>query len=75
MSALFNRLVEISGLSSLFARAALERACTRAGVQPTSLTREGLRTALPEIERTIQTYLDRQTTDAMARIRDLAGER
>jgi hypothetical protein len=75
VSDLFDRIVEASGLSPLFARNALQRALTRAGVQANSLTRKDLHTALPEIERTIETYLDRQTTGAMERIRDLTRER
>ena len=61
MSDLFERVVETSGLSPLFARNALQRACARAGVQPGALTPSALRTALPEIERTIRTYLDAQS--------------
>ena len=75
MSALFNRVVEASGLSPLFARNALQRACARAGVQADMLTASALRTALPEIERTIQTYLDVQTPTVMERISALSRER
>jgi hypothetical protein len=75
MSALFNRLVEASGLSPLFARNALQRACTRAGVQADNLTASALRAAMPEIERTIQTYLDGQTPIVMERIQALSRER
>ncbi len=75
MSALFNSVVEVSGLSPLFARNALQRACTRAGVQAEALTPSALRTALPEIERTIQTYLDSQTASVMERISALSRER
>jgi|GEM_PF-3480149 len=72
MSELFERVVEVSGLSPLFARNALQRACTRAGVQATALTRADLRTAMPEIERTIRTYLHEQTAGVMIRIQDLS---
>jgi hypothetical protein len=75
MSTLFDRVVETSGLSPLFARNALQRACARAGVEPKVLTPSALRTALPEIERTIQTYLDAQTPSVMERLQALARER
>jgi hypothetical protein len=75
MSPLFEQLVEVSGLSPLFARSALQRACTRAGVQPAALTRSDLKAALPEIERTIQMFLDADAATAMRRIQELTGGR
>jgi hypothetical protein len=75
MSELFDRVVETSELSPLFARNALQRACARAGVQASALTRADLRAALPEIERTIRTYLDEQTQVVMGRIQELSRER
>jgi hypothetical protein len=72
MSDLFNRVVDVSGLSPLFARNALQRACARAGVHSDGLTRGDLRTALPEIERTIRTYLHEQTPGVMTRLQELA---
>jgi hypothetical protein len=75
MTDLFERVVEQSGLSPLFARNALQRACARAGVEAKALSPSGLRTALPEIERTIKTYLDTQTPSVMERLQSLARER
>ncbi len=75
MSEFFERVVTASGLSPLFARNALLRACNRAGVDAHALTPTTLRSALPEIERTIQTYLNAQTVSAMARIEALTRQR
>ncbi len=54
---LFDRLVEISGLSPLFARATLSRALTRAGAKPETLSAEQLKAALPELEKTLRVFL------------------
>lgn len=75
MTPLFDRLLQESGLSPLFARSALQRACARAGVDAQTLSPSGLRTALPEIERTIRTYLHAQTDGTMLRIQALLRER
>src|SRR5262245_62156495 len=75
MSDLFDRVVQASGLSPLFARNALQRACQRAGVEPKTLSAAALRTALPEIERTLQTFLDTGARAVMDRIEDLSRGR
>jgi hypothetical protein len=75
MSDLFEQVIESSGLSPLFARNALRRACSRAGVEADILTPAALRSALPEIERTIQTYMDSRTSSVMERISALARQR
>ncbi len=75
MMDLFERLVETSGLSPLFARNALRRACARAGVEADLLTPRSLQEALPEIERTLQTYLNHETKAALERIQALVRGR
>lgn len=73
-NSLFDRLVAESRLSPLFAVNALQRACTRAGVDASSLSLQDLRAALPEIQRTLETFLDASAGDALARIAALAQE-
>ncbi len=56
-SELFNRVVEASGLAPILARAAVSRACVRAGIDPASLTRESLSQVIPHLEQTLEIYL------------------
>lgn len=72
MSNLFDLVVEHSGLSPVFARKALKRACERAGVEANALSHAALRTALPEIERTLETYLNTDTRAVMARLQAIS---
>ena len=72
MNELFGKLVEASGLSPLFAENALRRALLRAGVDPTTLTSSTLTTALPELERTIFTFLPEDAERVMKGIRALS---
>ena len=69
----FDEIVARSGLSPLFARNALERAVKRAGLDPTRMTRSDVPTALPEIERTLQTFVPRETDDIIVRLRRIGG--
>ncbi|MBL8678903.1 MAG: hypothetical protein JNK05_07040 [Myxococcales bacterium] len=68
---LFERVVAECGLAPAFARTAIERALRRANIEPAALTRSNLRSALPEIERTVTMYLGPRTPQAMARIEAL----
>lgn len=72
MNELFAKLVEASGLSPLFAENALRRALLRAGVDPAKLTATTLTPALPELERTIYTFLPEEAERVMKNIRALA---
>ena len=72
MSNLFDLVVENSGLAPVFARKALKRACERAGVEPNALSHSALRTALPEIERTIELYLKTDVRAVMARLQAIS---
>ena len=56
-SDLFASVVAASGLSEMLARSLLERALARAGAYVARLTREALRSALPEIERALVAFL------------------
>ena len=72
MNDLFGKLVEASGLSPLFAENALRRALVRAGVDPAKLSTTTLTTALPELEKTIFTFLPEDAERVMKSIRALA---
>lgn len=69
---LFDRVVQASELSSLFARATLERALKRANIDPQRMTRADLEKALPEIRRSISAFLTTRLDVVMANIENLA---
>jgi hypothetical protein len=72
--ALFDRVVEASGLNEVVARFTVSRLLLRADVQPDALDPAGLARALPEIERGIRVYLtDEEAQRASERLRALAG--
>jgi hypothetical protein len=54
---LMDQVVAASGLSPVFARSAIERACNRVSVSPARLTPETLRLALESIERGLRVFL------------------
>jgi len=64
--ALFDRLLAESGLSQVLGRSTLQLALKRAGMETSSLTRESLRRALPQITQILSTFLP--TNDARSRI-------
>ena len=71
---LLQAVADASGLSPIFAIQAVRRACQRSKVDPSSLSRESLRQALPEIERGIRGFHDAGSlAQAMSRIRQLCG--
>lgn len=72
MTDLFAKLIEVSGLSPLFAENALRRALLRAGVEPAKLTSTTLTNAIPELEKTISTFLPEDADRVMKNIRALA---
>ena len=65
---LFDRVVLQCGLSPLFARQAIKRAVLRAGFSPEVLTRAQLRQALPEIRRSLEPFLEKNTDAALRRL-------
>jgi hypothetical protein len=71
MSPLFDQVVALSGISELFAHHALARARERAGVQATRLSPLTLKSALPEIERTLRTFCPEEAEIVMSRLRTL----
>jgi hypothetical protein len=54
---LFEKLMQASGLSPLFARASLTRALARADAYPDKLSTDQLRAALPEVEKVLKVFL------------------
>jgi len=68
----FDRVVRASGLPSLIARAAITRACNRAGVDPTRLDRAGLKRAIPHIEATLRLFLPGEVDERLLDLRALA---
>jgi DNA-binding response OmpR family regulator len=63
---LFLRVVAASGLSEVLGRSTIDRALQRAGVDGASLTPRKLKTALPQIEHALSTFLPPQ--DAKRRL-------
>jgi hypothetical protein len=68
---LFERVVQASELSSLFARPTLERALKRANVDPQKMTRADLEKALPEIRRSISPFITARLDAVMAKLEHL----
>jgi len=54
----FRRLVEMCGLSAMFASHAMARAIVRAGVWPGRMLLSDVPAVLPEVERAIKPFLD-----------------
>ncbi len=57
MAALFDSVVQASGLSPIFAKSTLKRACERAGVNVETMTKQDLVKALPSIRRALETFM------------------
>jgi hypothetical protein len=68
---LFDRVVGQCGLSPVFARPAIKRALRRAGITPETLTQSSLRRALPEIRKSLEPFLERETDAALRRLEQL----
>lgn len=68
------RVVEASGLAQLIARAAIARACGRAGVDPDRLDAGGLARALPHLELTLRLYLREQADAHLRALQQLARD-
>ena len=71
MNTLFQRVVLATRISSLFADHAITRACERAGVDPLTLSAATLRIALPEIERTVDTFCRDQRAEIIPHLHQL----
>ena len=57
MAPLFDQVLLVSGLQNLIGRGCLRRAFDRAGVDPRTLTADGLSRAMPEIKQTLSVFL------------------
>ena len=68
-TATFRRLVDMCGLSSMFAGHAMARAVGRAGVIPERMTQHDLPLVLVEVERAIKPFLDeRELSSVLERL-------
>lgn len=67
MAALFELLVEASGLSPIFARSTLKRACERAGINVDTMTKSELIKALPNIRKALETFIPVADVDTRMR--------
>lgn len=65
---LFDRVVEKSRLSPIFAKNSMTRVVKRCGFSPDTLTKEELAKCLPEIKSMLQLYLGKDLDVAMANI-------
>lgn len=69
---LFNQIITESTLSPIFAKNALLRALNRAGVSdPDKLNKEQLKKALPEILKTLKSFLGDDAESAYQRVEAL----
>jgi hypothetical protein len=68
---LFDLVVRHCGLSPVFARPAIKRALRRAGLTPETLTQASLRVALPEIRKSLEPFLERETDAALRHLEQL----
>ncbi|XYI02820.1 response regulator [Sorangium sp. So ce1128] len=57
---LFERVVAVSGLSSVIGPSTIVRACRRAGIEPRSMSPEDLHRALPAIHETLRMFLNEE---------------
>jgi hypothetical protein len=65
---LFDRVVEVCGLSPVFAKNSLTRAIKRCGFSPETLTKEELAKCLPEIRNMLKLYLSETLEASFANI-------
>ncbi|XXT24885.1 response regulator [Sorangium sp. So ce429] len=72
---LFDRVVAVSGLSSVIGPSTIVRACRRAGIEPRSMSPEDLHRALPAIHETLRMFLNEEDSErGIAAISMLARE-
>ncbi|WP_438030039.1 response regulator [Sorangium sp. So ce233] len=72
---LFERVVAVSGLSSVIGPSTIVRACRRAGIEPLSMSPEDLHRALPAIHETLRMFLNEADSErGIAAISLLARE-
>ena len=70
-STAFDRVVELSGLSPIFARSIVRRTVERAGLSPDRLRASEVEALLPELERALFAVLGTETTTRINKIRQL----
>ena len=61
---LFDKVIAASGLSEVFARGTIKRACSRVGVNAEAMTPADLARALPAIEQALAVFLPPDQKDS-----------
>lgn len=74
MSGAFEEVVQLSGLSPIFARAVVRRCVERAGLTPERLAPREVEAVLPDLERALLPFLGKATDSQIARIRQWAKQ-
>lgn len=70
---LFEKVIAVSGLSEVFARGTIKRACSRVGVNAETMNPSELARALPSIEQALAVFLPAdQKEGRMQAIRSLS---
>lgn len=59
----FEKVIAVSGLSEVFARGTIKRACSRVGVNAETMTASELARALPSIEQALGVFLPADQKD------------
>jgi hypothetical protein len=75
-TSLFDQVVAASTLSPIFAKGALARSLQRAGITMVNLdmlTKSQLKIALPEIKKTLQSFLGDRANDVLKAIEEMAN--
>jgi hypothetical protein len=68
-STTFEQVVELSGLSPIFARSVVRRTVERAGLSPDRLRANEMEAVLPELERALFAFLGKETQSRINKIR------
>jgi len=69
VDSLFEQVVERSGLSPVFARGTIQRACSRVGVDAARMKRDDLERALPSLTAALSVFL--QPHELKERLNDI----
>jgi hypothetical protein len=72
-NSLFARLVELSGLSPIFADATVRRTIERAGLSPERLVRQDIAVIIPELANTLSPFLGKDTETRIRAMRKLGN--
>ncbi|HMA94525.1 MAG TPA: hypothetical protein VKP30_17665 [Polyangiaceae bacterium] len=68
----FDEVVDATGLSRIIGPAAVARACVRAGLDSSALSRRNLAQVIPHLQMTLEIYLREGVSARMRRVKALA---